>query len=188
LTVHRIKREGWDFTLLFTVRGDVMTPFRTIVVALDFSETSRDALQAALELARQRHGRVRLLHVVPDVFRMPWMVEAPGIDFADLQLRSNEEAQERLSALAASLPLPRSDIATAVVVGTAALEIVRYANEHAADVIVLGSHGQGLVKRYMLGSVAERVIRQAGCPVLVVPHRTLRPTSFEVQAASGVES
>ena len=73
-------------------------------------------------------------------------------------------------------------------VGTAAIEIARYANEHAADVIVLGSHGHGVVKRYMLGSVAERVIRQATCPVLVVPHRTLRPTSFEVRAASGVES
>ena len=165
-----------------------MAPFRTIVAALDFSDTSRDALQAALELASPGHGRIHLLHVVPDVLRMPWMVEAPGIDFADLQRRSNEEAQERLTALAASLPRQRLDVSTAVVVGTAAIEIARYATEHAADVIVLGSHGHGVVKRYMLGSVAERVIRQATCPVLVVPHRTLRPTAFEVRAASGVES
>jgi nucleotide-binding universal stress UspA family protein len=165
-----------------------MAPFRTILVAVDFSETSSDALLGALELARPGHGHIHLLHVVPDVLRMPWMVEAPGIDFADLQLRSNEQAQERLTALAASLPLPRLDVSTAVLVGTAAIEIVHYANEHAADVIVLGTHGHGIVKRYMLGSVTERVIRQAGCPVLVVPHRTLRPTAVEVKAASGVES
>ena len=165
-----------------------MAHFRTIVAALDFSETSSDVLQAALELAGLGHGHIHLLHVVPDVLGMPWMVEAPGIDFDDLQRRSNEEAQERLTALAATLPRQRLDVSTAVVVGTAAIEIVRYANERAADMVVLGSHGHGVVRRYMLGSVAERVLRQATCPVLVVPHRTLRPASFEVKAASGVES
>jgi nucleotide-binding universal stress UspA family protein len=166
----------------------IMAPLRTIVAAVDFSETSRDALDAALELAGQTRGRVHLLHVVPDLFRMPWTLEAPNLDLPGLQRQSNEEARQRLTALAGSLPHPRIDVSTAVVVGSPATEIVRYAGEHAADAIVLGSHGQGVVKRYMLGSVVERVIRQAGCSVLVVPHRTLRPTSFEVKAASGVES
>ena len=56
-------------------------------------------------------------------------------------------------------------------------EIVRYAETHGADVIVLGSHGHGLVRRFLLGSVADKMVRQAPCAVLVVPHRTLRPAS-----------
>ena len=63
---------------------------------------------------------------------------------------------------------------TAVVVGAPANEIVRYAEAHHADVIVLGSHGHGLVRRFLLGSVADKLVRQAPCAVLVVPHRTLR--------------
>jgi nucleotide-binding universal stress UspA family protein len=70
-------------------------------------------------------------------------------------------------------------VTTAVAVGAPAAEIVRYAREHAADLIVLGSHGHGAFRRFMLGSVAERVIRQAGCPVMVVPHRTQRATASE---------
>ena len=62
---------------------------------------------------------------------------------------------------------------TAVEVGAPANEIVRYADEHRANVVVLGSHGHGLVRRFLLGSVADKLVRQAPCAVLVVPHRTL---------------
>jgi nucleotide-binding universal stress UspA family protein len=76
---------------------------------------------------------------------------------------------------------PRS-ITTAVTCGMRAAEIVRYAAEQGADAIVLGSDGHGLV-RFMLGSVADRVIRHASCPVLVVLHRALRRTPIEAVAA-----
>ena len=59
-------------------------------------------------------------------------------------------------------------------VGAPAIEIVRYAEQHRADVVVLGSHGHGLVRRFLLGSVADKMVRQAPCAVLVVAHRTLR--------------
>ena len=54
--------------------------------------------------------------------------------------------------------------------------------------LVLGAHGHGVLRRFVLGSVAERVLRLATCPVMLVPHRLLRMTPFEVKAASGVES
>jgi nucleotide-binding universal stress UspA family protein len=165
-----------------------MHPFHTIVVAVDFSETSADTLDAALELARGQQDRVHLLHVVADVFHSPGITEAPGIDWAEVQRNWIDQARTRLIGLAASCKLDPQRVTTAVEVGPAAPEIVRYANDHAAQVIVLGSHGHGLVRRFMLGSVADRVLRQASCPVMVVPHRSLRMTSFEVKAASGVES
>jgi len=165
-----------------------MLPFHTIVAAVDFSETSQDALDAALELARERRARVHLLHVVSDVFHTPWMVESAGVDLQDVQHRWTEEAEQQLMTFAASHDLDPLSVTIAVAVGPAANEIVRYANEHAAGVIVLGSHGHGIIRRFVLGSVAERVIRQASCPVMVVPHRTLRLTSLEVKAPSSVEA
>jgi nucleotide-binding universal stress UspA family protein len=166
----------------------IMTPFQTVVAAVDFSDTSMDTLDVALELIRARHGRLHLLHVVADVFHTPGLVRAPGIDWDELQANWIEEARRRLVAFAASHNLDPQRVTTAIAVGPAAAQIVRYANDHAANAIVLGSHGHGIVRRFVLGAVADRVLRQANCPVMLVPHRTLRPTSFEIKAASGVES
>jgi nucleotide-binding universal stress UspA family protein len=72
-------------------------------------------------------------------------------------------------------------VSVEVVVGPAAFEIVRYANERAADILVLGSHGRGVIRRFLLGGVAERVLREASCPVLVVPDRVLRSAGAAVR-------
>jgi nucleotide-binding universal stress UspA family protein len=165
-----------------------MPPFQTIVVAVDFSDTSTDTLDVARELIREHHGRVHLLHVVADVFHTPGLVEAPGIDWHELQINWIEEARRRLVTFAASHNLDPQSVTTAIAVGPAAAEIVRYANDHGANAIVLGSHGHGIVRRFVLGNVADRVLRQATCPVVLVPHRALRLSSFEIKAASGIES
>jgi nucleotide-binding universal stress UspA family protein len=164
-----------------------MHPLQTIVVAVDFSETSTDTIEAALELARGQQGRVHLLNVVGDVFHTPGIVEAPGVDWAEVQRNWVDQARSKLVGLAAACKLDPQRIITAVEVGPTAAEIVRYASQHAADAIVLGSHGHGIVRRFVLGSVADRVLRHASCPVMLVPHRSLRLTSFEVKAASGAE-
>ena len=61
-----------------------------------------------------------------------------------------------------------------MLVGTPAEEIARFARQHGADLIVMGTHGYGPVRRFLLGSVADRVVREASCPVLLFPHRDLR--------------
>jgi nucleotide-binding universal stress UspA family protein len=165
-----------------------MRHFHTIVVAVDFSETSADTIDAALELARGQQDRVHLVHVVADVFRSMGITEAPAIDWAEVQRNWIDQARTQLVGLAAGCKLDPRRVTTAVEVGSPAAEIVRYAHEHAAQVIVLGSHGHGVVRRFMLGSVADRVLRQATCPVMLVPHRSLHMTSFDVKAASGVEA
>jgi nucleotide-binding universal stress UspA family protein len=165
-----------------------MRHFHTIVVAVDFSGTSADTIDAALELARGQQDRVHLVHVVTDVFRSMGLTEAPTIDWAEVQRNWIDQARSQLIDLAARCKLDPLRITTAVEVGSPAAEIVRYAHDHGAQVIVLGSHGQGIVKRFMLGSVADRVLREATCPVMLVPHQSLRMTSFEVKAASGIES
>lgn len=152
-----------------------MNAIDTVVIAIDFSENASDAVNAAREAIRHRPAaRLHLLHVVPDVFHTPWMVESAGVDFEAIQQRWIEEAEQKLVMLAASLALDPLHVTTTVGVGSPAAEIVRYASERPADLIVLGSHGHGLIRRFMLGSVADRVIRHATCPVLVVPHHSLR--------------
>ena len=150
-----------------------METFRTIVAAVDFSQTSCDVLAAALDLAGGAADRVRLLHVVPHVVQTPWVVDAAGLDVEDLQRQWVADAETQLAELARVLRLDPARLGTDVVVGPAAPEIVRYAAAHGADAIVVGSHGRGVIGRFLLGSVAERVLRDAACPVLVVPDRAV---------------
>jgi nucleotide-binding universal stress UspA family protein len=151
-----------------------MAPLRTIIVGVDFSETSRDALATGLEVAQPHGARLHLVHVVPDVHHAPWLVDAVGLDFVALQAQWCVEGEQGLAAVAARHGLDPLNITTAVLVGAPATEIVGYAAAQAADLIVVGSHGHSPFRRLILGSVADRVIRASSCPVLVVPHRAAR--------------
>ena len=88
------------------------------------------------------------------------------------------------SAWPATLRLDPRRVSLQVIVGPAACAIVRYAGERGADLLVLGSHGRGVIRRFLLGSVAERVLREAGCPVMIVPDRVLHATVAEARTLS----
>jgi universal stress protein A len=151
-----------------------MLTLKTLLVAVDFSDTSADAVRYAQELARSFDAQLHLLHVVPDPLQQPWAVEAPGLDFPGLADQWRTDAQERLRVLGASTGLDPERTVLSVGTGVPHRVIVEYATEHAADLVVLGSHGHGPVVHFLLGSVAERVVRQAVCPVLIVPHLEIR--------------
>jgi nucleotide-binding universal stress UspA family protein len=152
-----------------------MSGFHTIVAALDFSDSTQDALDAALALAAaDSASQVHLLHVVPGAVPPLWTDEPSPLDLRTIEQAWADAALKQLAKLAGSQALDPARTATAVVIGAPANEIVRYAEQHRADVVVLGSHGHGLVRRFLLGSVADKLVRQAPCAVLVVAHRTLR--------------
>ncbi len=157
-----------------------MSFFNTIVVATDFSETAEEALSVALEIGRETRGRLELVNVVPDPLQQPWMVEAAGVDLGALQHAWLHAAAKELQALVKRRRLDPPTVGTHVVIGRPDFEIVRFAQEHSADLIVMGTHGYGGVKRLLLGSVADHVVRQATCPVLVVPSRTARGESRQI--------
>jgi nucleotide-binding universal stress UspA family protein len=162
-----------------------MAAFQTVVVATDFSETAEQALNAALEVVQGTNRRLELVHVVLDPLQRPWTVEAAGIDFAALQQGWVERAAQEFQALLKRRRLDPAAVRTHIVIGRPDAEIVRFAQEHGADLIVMGTHGYGAVKRFLLGSVADRVVRQANCPVLVVPAHTVLGHDDARQAASG---
>ncbi len=122
---------------------------RDVLFATDFSEASRLAGQTAAELARHFGARLHVLHVVP-----PVTDPAP--------------APDALRAAAAELGAGLR-VVTATASGRAASQIVDYARGNAIDLIVVGTYGRTGVSHAILGSVAEAVVRRAGCRVLTVP-------------------
>jgi nucleotide-binding universal stress UspA family protein len=164
-----------------------MSRFHTILAAVDFSQTSEDAVATAVEICKANHARLHLLHVVPNV-QVPYAIEPVVFDFTDVLRQHVEAAHQQLAALASRQAIDPAVVTPAVVNGPPASEIVDYAREHAIDLIVLGAHGHGFLDRLLIGSVAERVARRAPCAVLLVPHVARRLTSFEAKAAAGVES
>lgn len=152
-----------------------MSRFKTIVAALDFSDSAPDALDAARALGAAEIGsRLHLLHVVPDPIPPLWTDELPPPDVPAVERAWFDGALAELTALAVSRALDPGSVTMAVEMGTPAESIGRYADRHGADVIVLGSHGHGAVRRFLLGSVADAMVRHGACAVLIVPHRTLR--------------
>jgi len=151
-----------------------MLTVRTVLVAVDFSDAAADAVRYADELTRPFDATLHLLHVVPDPLQQPWAIEAPGLDFPGLADQWRTDAVSRLEALRTSLGLDSSRTRLEVGTGPPHKVIGDYAVEQGVNLIVLGSHGHGPVVHFLLGSVAERVLRQSTCPVLIVPHRTIR--------------
>lgn len=145
-----------------------MISLKSILVPTDFSECSDAALKYARELARVFGATVHLLHVVHDPYSQPWAAEAFPAPLGDLLDQWQAQARTRLTGLVPEEE--RAGVTVAVVVGSPFFEIVRYAQEQQIDLVVIGTHGRGTIGHVLLGSVAERVVRKAPCPVLTVRH------------------
>ena len=163
-----------------------MFRFRSIIAAVDFSDASTDTLDAALALAGSTpEARIVLLHVVPDAIPALGTEELPALDLQAVERSWIRAAQGQLAALIAARATGSAAVEPEVAVGAPAAAIVRSAERHAADAIVLGSHGHGAVRRFLLGTVADKVVRQAPCAVMVVPHRALDRDADPASAAAG---
>ncbi|MCU0784207.1 MAG: universal stress protein [Verrucomicrobia bacterium] len=140
---------------------------RRILVPLDFSGKSRQALDFAVPLAKQYGGKVFLLHVVEPPYVYPYHPGEIGVAAVDPRPIA-EASKKKLSALARELVPPDVLGKTMVRTGRAYLEIVDAADELGADLIALSTHGHTGLKHVLLGSTAEHVVRHARRPVLTV--------------------
>lgn len=134
-----------------------------VVVPVDFSELSFEALDQALELVGDAK-RIHIVHVLP---RME--ITDPGviwetIDDATRRKHAADAVRERLQGA------QYRGVEIVVAIGDPGREITDYAQSSGADLIVISSHGRTGVSRLLIGSVAERVVRRAHCPVLVLKH------------------
>jgi nucleotide-binding universal stress UspA family protein len=157
-----------------------MLPIRTILHPTDFSDRSQNAFKLACALARDYAACLLVVHVVPTPLAVyvEGMVAEPLTEFRD-------EVHAQLCALRPDDPAVRPEYFT--LEGDPTHEILQFAQDHACDLIVLGTHGRTGLGRLLMGSVAEGVVRRAACPVLTVktpfPARIPVPTVEKAQVA-----
>jgi nucleotide-binding universal stress UspA family protein len=140
---------------------------RRILVPCDFSKYAEKALTWALELAERWRSRVLLLHVIPRPSYPP-MLMGSYFDVAQFEASLQAEAEARAKEIVARAGNKAVQIETQVIIGEPFSDICRTAEDEKVDLIVMGSHGRTGLRHVLLGSVAERVVRHAPCPVLVV--------------------
>lgn len=165
-------------TKVLLVRPGHTGSFRTIVVGVDFSDTSRRALVQACRVARQDGSAVHVLHAFNGPWQQrPYRAAAPEARPDAIRQHTNG-LQRRLEAFAGDLGMEVAGVNTtfAVVNGQSHGEMLAdYAREHDADLIVMGTRGQTNLRYVLLGSTAERIVREAPCSILAV-----KPDEFSI--------
>jgi nucleotide-binding universal stress UspA family protein len=156
--------------VMLSFRAMDLKVIRRIVVATDFSDLAGEAVETAVAFARAVGATLDLVHVatetaypVPppmDMLRMPF--DLPSVVAEASSRLQIEEDRVRAEGVACE---------SNVLVGRPDTEIVEHADRTRADLVILGTHGRSGLSHALLGSVAERVVQHARCPVLTVPAR-----------------
>jgi nucleotide-binding universal stress UspA family protein len=148
-----------------------MSAYRRILVAVDGSPASGKGLREAIRLARAEGAKLFIVHVV-DEFQafaaVDGMAMAPGLDLVPALREGGKRVLAKAAELALKQKIKPKGILREMIGGPAAGPIVREARKVRADLIVLGTHGRRGVRRLVLGSDAEQVVRTASVPVLLV--------------------
>lgn len=158
-----------------------MLPISTILHPTDFSERSDRALHLACALAHDYSADLVIVHVTAP----PMVVFGEGIVPPNPR-EHIEEAQHHLDSL--DIPNEYVHVHRVLAEGDPATEILRIAQERQTDLIVMGTHGRTGLRRFLMGSVAEQLVRRATCPVLTVPQPfppVVEPAMAGVAEAAG---
>jgi nucleotide-binding universal stress UspA family protein len=135
--------------------------FRKVLCAVDFGPSTKMTIEMARQIAESNNGTVILFHVVPmpvEAIGQPLMVEPLAGAEDDARKRLNRIASESLT----------HSYEILVVTGDPAASIIASAEEQAADLVVMATHGRTGISHFFLGSVAERVVRESSVPVMTV--------------------
>jgi nucleotide-binding universal stress UspA family protein len=153
------------------VAGDGMTSpvFKRIVCAIDFSSSSLLALNYAITLAQEADARLTLVHAIEFPLALREVVFSTDTNVDQLHAAAEAEYLRRLRALVPVQARMYCTVSTRVSEGKPSREIQRVADAEQADLIVMGVQGRGAVDLIMFGSNTHAVIREAHCPVLIVP-------------------
>jgi len=145
-----------------------MLPPKVILSPIDFSSHSQEALQTAVDLAKQFGSQLLLVHAVPAITKLPSGTSI--FHEAEFEQELHKDAEQRLNKLAEELEKNGlQGVQTEVgIANDVAMEILRMADHHSVDLIVIATHGMTGWRQLAFGSVAEKVVRLASCPVLVL--------------------
>jgi nucleotide-binding universal stress UspA family protein len=154
--------------------------FKRILVPIDFSPPSDAALEYARSVAGRYGASLQLLHVAEDPYRAFYSAEVFVPEIEGLREEILSDTEKRLKDRLRPSDVTEHHATAESIIGTPAGSIVEYAAGHEIDLIVMGTHGRGGMEHLLMGSVAERVVRTALCPVLSVRE----PRSAAVAAAA----
>jgi nucleotide-binding universal stress UspA family protein len=146
---------------------------RRILLPTDFSESARHALGYAVSFATEYKAELLVLHVVEDI-AVSYASDLFPVPMARVFDELSGYAKVELGKLAAQARERGVSVREVLAQGRPSVEIVRVAREESVDLIVLGTHGKGVLDQALFGSTTERVVRHAPCPVL-----TTRPSEHE---------
>jgi len=144
-----------------------MIALKHVLVATDFSEPAEVAVNYGRDLARAYDATLHVIHVIENMLAF----YGPEIGFAMVDIERNIESavqRDLDAAISKHAGDPLKVITTVKQGSSVANAITEYAEANAIDLIIVGTHGRGAVSRFLMGSVAERVVRSAPCPVLTV--------------------
>jgi nucleotide-binding universal stress UspA family protein len=153
---------------------------RNILCPTDFSEFSRRAFDYAVAVARRYEATLTVMHVYPTIPVLAFSSGIPPLDPSVLRIEESERLLRELERFVAAAPAPGVRVETVIREGDAAGEILAAASAQKADLLAVGSHGRSGFERLLLGSVTEKLLRKAPCPVLTVPRR--RPDAVPTAA------
>jgi nucleotide-binding universal stress UspA family protein len=146
--------------------------FKKIVCAIDFSDCSMHALNYALSLAQEADANLTVVHVIelpPDVPREVHeyaLADPPSL--REYIAVAEEDRRARLKHAIPDSVRAFCTVDTVLATGKPYREILRIAEEHKADLLVVGIHGRGVIDRLLFGSTTQHLVRQAVCPVLTL--------------------
>jgi len=162
---------------LNTRSGDLQFAPRVMLFATDFSRACQNAWPYALAIAREYHSKLLLAHVIdPLIFAA---VPSELASAAKEQVR--REKEDQLSNLQRSESSPQLDFEPLLREGEITDVLLRIVHERGVQLLVAGTRGRSQTKRLLLGSMAEKIFRQAGCPSLVVPERASFHETFVIR-------
>ena len=149
------------------LRSGGVINLKKILVPTDFSEGARHALTYGISFAREYKAELLVLHVVESL-AAPYANDLFPVPMAEVFAELSAFARKELAKLEEEARAKGVTTRSRVVQGKPSIEIMRVAREETIDMIVLGTHGKGVLDQALFGSTTERVVRKAPCPVLTV--------------------
>jgi nucleotide-binding universal stress UspA family protein len=144
-----------------------MKQFEKILFANDFSENSEHAFDYALALAKQFNARLMIIHVINEPVDLRGFY-VPHISFEKLEKEIEEGAEKMMQKFCRTRAKDFTNYETVIIAGIPYEEILKKAEEEKVSLIVMGTQGRKGIDHFLFGSTAERVVRNAKCPVMTV--------------------
>ena len=144
-----------------------MNKLSKILVPIDFSKNSKNALHYAVDFAKQFNAKIYLIYVIePAIYPADFSMGQVALPSVEVEL--NKRAEDELKNLAKSEIDPSLEVETIIKMGKPFFEIIETASELDIDLIITATHGHTGMEHLLFGSTAEKVVRKAPCPVLTV--------------------